>query len=226
MIKEYVKFIKDLRDKKGLSQAELAEKVGISRTSYIEKLSHILGFSFEDLEQGTSPDYEKYRQMILAFLRKNKSITKTKLAKFLYFADFGWYYNHLKSMSGMQYKKISYGPVAESYFRLIDEMVDGGEIALELKSEGAMILSETRSGAKMNLDKISEEEDQLIEKISKKWEGKNTKLLILPINNCRICMRGIMSWYPMNYLPRKTRMKFSNLCNMELSLKLLLSGTI
>ena len=192
MIKEYVKFIKDLRDKKGLSQAELAEKVGISRTSYIaveqgkrdislgeiEKLSHILGFSFEDLEQGTSPDYEKYRQMILAFLRKNKSITKTKLAKFLYFADFGWYYNHLKSMSGMQYKKISYGPVAESYFRLIDEMVDGGEIALELKSEGAMILSETRSGAKMNLDKISEEEDQLIEKISKKWEGKNTKEVV------------------------------------------------
>lgn len=192
MIKKYVKFIKDLREKKGFSQAELAEKVGISRTSYIaveqgkrdislgelEKLAQVLGFTLEELEQQASPDYDKYRQMILAFLRKNKSITKTKLAKFLYFADFAWFYNHLQSMSGMQYRKISYGPVAESYFRLIDEMLDNGEIELELKSEGAMMISETRSGAKMNLDKISEEEDKLIEKISKKWEGKRTQEVV------------------------------------------------
>jgi transcriptional regulator with XRE-family HTH domain len=192
MIKEYVKFIKDLREKKGLSQAELAEKVGISRTSYIsveqgkrdislgeiEKLSQILGFSFEDLEQKESPDYDKYRQMILAFLRKNQQITKTKLAKFLYFADFAWFYKNLHSMSGMQYRKINYGPVADSYFRLIDEMLDSGEITMEVKSEGAMMISQTRGGAKRDLDKISTEEESLIEKISKKWEGKKTQEVV------------------------------------------------
>ena len=154
MINEYVKFIKTLREEKGISQAEIAKKIGISRTSYIafeqnkrdislgeiEKLSKELSFSFEELEQKEMPNYEKYRQMILAFLRKNKNVTKTKLAKLLYFADFGWFYSHLKSMSGMQYRKISYGPVADTYFRMIDEMAEKGEIRIEYKSEGAMII--------------------------------------------------------------------------------------
>ena len=34
-----------------------------------EKLSSILNVSFEEVEAGESPNYEKYKQMILAFLR-------------------------------------------------------------------------------------------------------------------------------------------------------------
>lgn len=192
MVNEYVTFIKELREKKLISQADLAKQLGISRTSYIafeqgkrdislseiEKLSGILGFSFEDLEQKESPDYEKYHQMILAFLRKNAKITKTKLAKLLYFADFGWYYTNLKSMSGMQYRKISYGPVADTYFRMIDEMVDKGEIQITQTPEGAMLISQTRSGAKIPLTKVSKEEDVLMSKIHTKWEGKKTNEIV------------------------------------------------
>lgn len=192
MINEYVKFIKTLREEKGISQAEIAKKIGISRTSYIafeqnkrdislgeiEKLSKELSFSFEELEQKEMPNYEKYRQMILAFLRKNKNVTKTKLAKLLYFADFGWFYSHLKSMSGMQYRKISYGPVADTYFRMIDEMAEKGEIGIEYKSEGAMIISQTRSGSKIALSSISKEEDSLMDKISEKWQGKKTSEIV------------------------------------------------
>lgn len=192
MINEYVKFIKTLREERGISQADIAKKLGISRTSYIafeqnkrdislgeiEKLSSILGFSFEELEQKEMPNYEKYHQMILAFLRKNKSVTKTKLAKLLYFADFAWFYKHLQSMSGMQYRKISYGPVADSYFRLIDEMADKGEIAITHTEEGAMLISQTRSGSKVDLLALSSGEDALINQISEKWKGKKTNEIV------------------------------------------------
>lgn len=192
MINEYVKFIKTLREERGISQADIAKKLGISRTSYIafeqnkrdislgeiEKLSSILGFSFEELEQKEMPNYEKYHQMILAFLRKNKSVTKTKLAKLLYFADFAWFYKHLQSMSGMQYRKISYGPVADSYFRLIDEMADKGEIEITHTEEGAMLISQTRSGSKVDLLALSSGEDALINQISEKWKGKKTNEIV------------------------------------------------
>src|SRR3990167_6181636 len=101
---KYASFIKTLRTKRGVSQSEVAKKLDISRSSYIaveqgireltlgefEKLSEILGTSLEDLERGEFPNYEKYKQMILAFLRLNKDLTKTKLAKLLYLSDFGW----------------------------------------------------------------------------------------------------------------------------------------
>jgi len=192
MIKEYIVFITSLRKEKGISQAKIADVIGISRTSYIdvekgkrelnvselEKLANFFGVSAEQILEGVLPDYEKYRQMVLAFLRLDKKITKTKLAKLLYFADFSWFYYHLESMSGMQYRKIQYGPVAESYFRIIDEMSDKGEISIEQTKDGAMLISQTRSGAKINLNKMNNEECNLINKIEKKWKDKKTSEIV------------------------------------------------
>ena len=188
MITNYAKLLKEARLKKGLSQSDLALKLGISRPSYIaieqgkreltvgefEKLSGVLHLSFKELESGEVPNYDKYKQMILAFLRLNKEVTKTKLAKLLYFADFVWYYSHLHSMSGMSYRKIQYGPVADAYFRLIDEMVDNGEISIRQTEDGAMLISETRGGAKINLPDVGIGEMKLVKKIDEKWKGKKT----------------------------------------------------
>ncbi|KKU81692.1 MAG: hypothetical protein UY07_C0011G0012 [Parcubacteria group bacterium GW2011_GWA1_47_8] len=197
MINKYASFIKTLRMKKGISQAELAQRIGVSRPSYIaieqgkreltlgefEKLSGVLGVSLEELESGEIPDYEKYKQMILAFLRLNKQVTKTKLAKLLYFADFAWFYSHLQSMSGMQYRRIAYGPVADAYFRLVDEMFDAGEISIEQTENGAMLVSQSRGGAKAYLHAISKEETKLIKKINDKWEGKRTADIVTFTHN-------------------------------------------
>lgn len=192
MINKYAPFIKALRTKRGLSQLQVAEKLDMSRPSYIaveqgkkeltvsefEKLPAILGVSREELQGGETPDYEKYKQMILVFLRMGGRMTKTKLAKLLYFADFGWFYYHLKSMSGMQYRKIQYGPVADSYFRIIDEMSDGGEIDITPTKDGAMLISQTRSGAKTDLTKMSKEEKVLMRKIGEKWKDKKTAEIV------------------------------------------------
>lgn len=193
MIKNYHKFIKELRAKKGLSQADVAKKIEISRSSYISferggpvelslsqatKLADLFGISLEEMKTGQAPNYEKYKQMILAFLRKEKIIPKTKLAKLLYFADFGWFYHHLQSMSGMQYRKMQYGPVSDSYFSIIDDMADKGEISIEQTKDGAMLISQTRSGAKIDLSDLNKKEEELINNIEKKWKGKKTNEIV------------------------------------------------
>lgn len=192
MSNKYAQFIKAIRMERGFSQSFMAEKLSISRPSYVgieqgkreltmgefEKLSHVLGVSFEEIESGESPNYEKYKQMILAFLRQSGKIPKTKLAKLLYFADFSWFYYHLKSMSGMQYRKIQYGPVTDAYFRIIDEMSDNGQIQITQTEDGAMLISQTRSGAKVDLSGIDKEEEKLIKNIEHKWKGKKTAEIV------------------------------------------------
>lgn len=197
MIKDYYKLIKELRLKGGLSQASIAEKIGISRSSYINfeqgkaelnlseavKLTDIFGISLEELKAGLTPNYTKYKQMILAFLRSDAGVggkvPKTKLAKLLYLSDFAWFYKHLESMSGMSYRKIKYGPVPDNYFRAIDELFEDGSIDIDnATKDGAFLISQTRSGERDNLSEISATERKLIKDISMKWKDKRTQEIV------------------------------------------------
>lgn len=195
MINQYFDLIKSTRIEKGISQEEISQKIGISRSSYISfeqgktelsfsqaiKVANILGISLEEVEQGTKADYEKYKQMILAYLRFGLSqegkMTKTKLAKLLYLADFTWYYEKLESMSGMKYRRIQYGPVPDIYFRALDELEENGKISIT-REEEAILISENRGSKKDSLDRISEEEIEVIKKIAQKWKDKKTKEIV------------------------------------------------
>ncbi|MFH0845988.1 MAG: helix-turn-helix domain-containing protein [Patescibacteria group bacterium] len=195
MSNKYSILLKDLRLKKGLTQKELAKKLGISRPSYIaieqgkrditlnefEKLSGVLSVSFDDFERGELPDYEKYKQMILTFLRMSDGITKTKLAKLVYLSDFAWFYFNLKSMSGMPYRKIQYGPVPDAYFRAIDELENSGKILINCKQKDdkeMFIISESESNKNQKLDSILKDEVDLMKNIFKKWKNKKTAEIV------------------------------------------------
>lgn len=192
MTNKYAHAIKAIRQDRGFSQLYMAEKLNMSRPSYIsieqgkheltisefEKLAEVLGVSFEELGSGESPNYEKYQQMILAFLRLEKKLPKIKLAKLLYLADAAWYYNNLHSMSGLQYRKVQSGPVADAYFRIIDELYDHGQIEIDQTADGVMLIAQTRAGAKKTLSEITSPESKLIKSISQKWTGKKTKELV------------------------------------------------
>lgn len=197
MVNEYYKLIKKLRIERGLSQADIAEKIGIGRNSYISfeqgkselnlseiiKLSDIFGISLEEIKSGLKPNYSKYKQMILAFLRSKEGvggkIPKTKLAKLLYLADFAWFYKKLESMSGMTYRKMQFGPVPEPYFRAIDELFEEGVINIDTKTkDGAFLIHQTRSGEREKLTELNESEKKLIKNISSKWGDKRTNEIV------------------------------------------------
>ncbi|OHA89286.1 MAG: hypothetical protein A2653_01170 [Candidatus Zambryskibacteria bacterium RIFCSPHIGHO2_01_FULL_43_25] len=195
MSTKYASFIKALRTKKGISQLVVAEKLGLSRQSYMavergiremtlqeaEKLCELYGISIEELSKVTAPQYEKYKQMILAYLKSPVStdgrVPKTKLAKLLYLADFAWYYKKLESMSGMQYLRRAYGPVPDSYFRALDELEEEGKITIDRKGE-AMLVSIGAGAIRHKLDLLQGEEVELMKKISTKWKGKRTQEIV------------------------------------------------
>ncbi|MEO8637765.1 MAG: helix-turn-helix domain-containing protein [Candidatus Taylorbacteria bacterium] len=204
--------IKDFRIKKGLSQETVARAIGVSRPTYtaIEagkqrldldeagKLASFFGIDVDTLLSGNVPDIMKYKHMILTYLRmnlsKDKKVPKTKLAKLLYLADFAWFYDHFESMSGMQYRKIAYGPVPDMFFRAIDELEEDGKIIIDRKvSEGKemFLISESESNANEKINTLSALENGLIKKIAKKWKDKKTEEIVnfthnqLPYFLCR-----------------------------------------
>lgn len=204
------KNIKELRKIYGLSQSEVAEAIGIGRTSMIAvekgerelnseelgKLADYLGVELVDLLAQDIPDYDKYKEMIIETLRRydeyaGKSATKTLLAKLIYLADFAWFYENLQPMSGMKYKRLQYGPVPDQYFRIIDELIDEGKLNIEIGDEGAQWLSLTRSGQNYTPELLNSREKTLIGAISKKWKNAKTKEIVdfthtqLPWQICR-----------------------------------------
>jgi transcriptional regulator with XRE-family HTH domain len=197
MTQKLNQFIKSLREKRGLSQQEIAHKLEMSRPSYIaveqgkkelslseaQKIADIFGISLKDMETGTISDYEKYKEMILSFLRifslsGDGKIPKTKLAKLLYLADFAWFYEKMESMSGMQYRRIQYGPVPDSYFRALDELEEEGRIDRDNKNSDVILISENKGSKKEKLSKIKKEELDLIKKITQKWQDKKTREIV------------------------------------------------
>ncbi len=192
---DYGAFIKSMRKEKNLTQADVACRMDISRTSYIsieygrrnltideaKSLSSIFNITLENLLNLSKDKNKKYEQMLFAVLRATKNtkkITKTKLAKILYLADFAWFYEHHESMSGMQYRKIEYGPVPDYYFSLIEELNTNGKINIDVKSGGAMIISQARAGERIGNNLLSVDEQKLINKIVKKWIDKSTNEIV------------------------------------------------
>ena len=208
----YIQKIKELRTEKGLSQEQVAKAIGVSRPTYTaievgkqkldleeaQKLAKLFGIGVDELLSGNIPDIEKYKHMILSFLRMNLSkdgkVPKTKLAKLLYLADFAWFYEHLESMSGMQYRKMTYGPVPDSFFRALDELEESGKIVIEHKStEGKdmFLIGESESNKNEKIKTLSKEESTLMKKIAEKWKDKKTQEIVnfthnqLPYFLCR-----------------------------------------
>jgi len=80
-------------------------------------------------------------------------------------------------MSGMQYRRIKYGPVPDMYFRAIDELEEAGKIAIDRKGE-MILISENQGSKSQSLEKLSKEELALIDKISEKWKDKKTNEIV------------------------------------------------
>lgn len=208
----YIQKIKGFRNDRGFSQEQVARAIGVSRPTYTaiesgkqelsleeaKKLANLFGIGVDELLSGTIPNIPKYKHMILTYLRMNISkdgkIPKTKLAKLLYLADFAWFYNNLESMSGMQYRKIAYGPVPDTFFRALDELEEDGKITIERKNDDGkemFLISESESNKNEKIQTVSIPEKALMKKIAEKWKDKKTQEIVnfthnqLPYFLCR-----------------------------------------
>ncbi len=191
------KRIRHYREQAGLSQAEVAEKLDLSRLTYaiiesgernptineLETLCVVFKVNIKDMlglsEVVQSGDIIKYRQMCLLCIENggdssDGKITKTKLAKLLYLVDFSWFYHKGESVSAMQYHKLPLGPVAKPFFRMIDEMFDSGMITIESKGSALMISVNEHSTS----DRLTYEEIQQIQAVCMKWKDKDSQSIV------------------------------------------------
>jgi transcriptional regulator with XRE-family HTH domain len=204
-------FIKGLREQAQLNQEQMAVRLGMTRPTYARieagkqsmsldeatKFASTIGIGVEEVVAGAVANIAKYKHMILAILRagggRDGKVPKTKLAKLLYLADFAYFYEHLVSMSGMQYRKLPYGPVPDAYFRALDELEGEGKVAMERKehAEGfAQLVHEVPANAREPLS-LEPREKKLIGAICEKWQNKKTQDIVnfthnqLPYSICR-----------------------------------------
>jgi len=207
--------IEKARSLRGYSQEQVARALGVSRPTYVniesgkkeltinqaKALSAMLCIGLEDILGTSSEDSiffdiiastEKYKQIILSTIKhgadSDEKITKTKLAKLVYLADFIWFYRNSSPMSGMTYRKLPQGPVSDVYFRALDEMEDAGVVIREPKGKAIMYSLVERE---VPNNRLSEQELDLIEGICQGWRGKSTAEIVefthkqLPWQICR-----------------------------------------
>lgn len=182
-----------LRKEYGLSQDEIANKLGVSRqtyskfengtaelnTSQIQQLADIFGIQIPELYYEVQ-NTKKFKQMLVYILSKfnRRGITKTKLAKLLYLSDFTHYYYHLESMSNVLYKCKDYGPLAEPFLETIDDMFEKGELHIDMLSEGAQMVSMSKSVPTSDFSLLNSEEKKEMDKICEKWSDANSNEVV------------------------------------------------
>lgn len=79
----------------------------------------------------TKLDINKVKGMILYF--SNKGILKTKLLKEMFYADFLYYKKMGRSITGLEYAKLNFGPVPNNYEKIITDMVEDCLIDYEIE---------------------------------------------------------------------------------------------
>ncbi|MBD3360715.1 helix-turn-helix domain-containing protein, partial [Candidatus Peregrinibacteria bacterium] len=132
--------LKQIRQKQGITQAEMAQKLGVSRPTYIQiergkreltvgqarVISELLQIYKsqesepkklkEKIASGNESgkfNHQKFEEVLLYILEKvgaKPNIGETALFKLLYFIDFDFYEKHGQFITGATYMKNHHGP--------------------------------------------------------------------------------------------------------------------
>jgi hypothetical protein len=145
-------------------------------TEELETLAALFGIRVADFFEEI-PDVEKFRQMYFACLKfaydkQCGGVKKTKLAKLLYLADFTKFYKDLEPMSGVRYQRMEFGPVAEIFFSITEDLFDRGKINITPMDQALVISSNTRE--EETFDRLNKQELALIEQICSLWKDRRT----------------------------------------------------
>ncbi len=194
----YAKLLRFLRTEKKLSQLEVAKRLKLSRASYLALergsreltlrealvIMNLYGITLTELTDNQRPDYEKYQMMVRVLLRtaatEKITLKKTKLCQLLYLIDMRSYYETKKSMSGMRYRRYTFGPSSDVYLRMIDELEAAGEITITqiARDDYHMYeIKESRGSARKKIQHLTSQESGLIMAVFHAWQTASTNEL-------------------------------------------------
>lgn len=142
-------------------------------------LDHIFNYATDIFSGHTPFSFEKCLNIILFFCKE--SIFKTKLNKLMFYADFKHFKNFNKSITGLQYKHLPYGPVPEAYELLTGALIKRREIIVQeiscgCKPDGIEIMGdEYTSATGPNLSVFDDQELETLLSVKKFFAGFGSK---------------------------------------------------
>lgn len=196
-MESYGQKIKECREQNNFTQEEVANKLGITRPTYVgiesgkrsvtlDELSILCKLFDLTLEQflfssTQAKSYEgkmtRFKQIILQCLRNssveaNAKVSKTKLFNLVYICDFAAYRENKKPLSGLSYRHGEKGPVVDAFYRMIFELYDEGSINVDFSGRAILISANEPTPSR---SKLSDEEILLIERECRPWKDQSTQ---------------------------------------------------
>lgn len=183
---EFIKQVKAsvhiLPEKDVIKLIDRAEKIEKSEIENIWKLlleKQIFPYEIPNEYSGyRKPDYDKIIQ-IIAYFNDKVDLFKTKLNKFLFYADFLNYQKTGYSMTGLRYRAIPYGPVPAEYDKLYIKLKDEDLISVQLYTFKDGSDSEIiQSNIEFDSSLFSAEEINIFDFILKKFGKLTSKQIV------------------------------------------------
>ncbi len=119
---------------------------------------------------------EKVYNMIIYFA--DNTILKTKLLKEMFYADFLFYKENCKSITGLEYCKLPFGPVPDRFETILLNEYQEGMIDYKPVITSSKEYYEIAAKKKFNKDLFTKEELDVLAKIKKYFKDYNVKKIV------------------------------------------------
>ena len=185
-------YFKVLRKKRGVSQLEVAEYIGVSRSTYISieagkrevkqgelnTLADFYQLSPSDVllqrfpKENDGNNTQKAKETILYILRKigaRPNVGETVLYKILSFIDFDFYELHERSITGFTYQKNHFGPTPLGFSEVVQSMENNNELKRVMTSYFGHSQKKYLPLREPNLDVLSGAEMKTIDLVIDKY---------------------------------------------------------
>lgn len=116
----------------------------------------------------TSFEFNKLANLVLYFTNRINRVSKTKLMKLLFYADFKNYQEVGLSISGLSYKHLPFGPVPDHYLLILESLTENQMINLLPFDDYEGEFLEPMQQSERSL--FDEDEIQVIEQVIDKFE--------------------------------------------------------
>ena len=141
---------------------------------------------FQDKEKGNPTEYsgfqrfnfQKLKNMIIYYAQNHKKLYKTKLMKLLWYTDALNFFRSTKSISGLTYIHLNYGPVPEDRNELLGLLEKMSVIRIEEDISSPYGGECIESDAQFDASLFSEKELKVLQDVNKKFDNFTTKDLV------------------------------------------------
>lgn len=160
-------------------KARVRELKVARKNTYISLQNHLMGTETASKFTGFKrPDLSKLMAMTRYFASLIPSY-KTKMNKLLFYADFGMFKAHGRSISGAQYRAIAYGPVPSRYEAVYENMEQGDMLQIDrsLNDDGGQV-SLLRAKEEDFSGIFTDQELQVLSKVAEKFKDMSPRDIV------------------------------------------------